>query len=793
MKKKIRSHVKRLKAQNIKHPMSPGKYRKKLRIARRKDFFRIFLRVVGCLVIALAVLFIAGNMFMYKKTGETLFSCAKEAKEIVGESSPDDFRRAETTFIYSSDGTKIAELAEDEDATYLTYDEIPANVINAFVAVEDRTFWKNSGVDYKGIARVLLNYIKSRGTVSEGASTITQQLARGVYLSNEKTMLRKVREIFIARQLTKKYSKEDIMEFYCNTCCFANGIYGVEDAAEKYFSRHINELTLSETAYICAIPNRPEYYNPLKEPENALTRRDKILNDMEECGYISGDACQLALAETVTVLTPEEANAFYNYETTYAINCAVRYLMKQDGFEFRYEFDSDDDYNSYANEYDEYYAQAKHKLYTGGYEVYTTIDLDAQDAMQEILDEQLSFSDSLTSEGIYELQGAMTVIDNSTGKVTAIIGGRTQEGSDNVYSLNRAYQGYAQPGSSFKPIAVYTPALCSGYNPNSILKNIDVDEAKTSNYEDINKMDGNDVTLRSAVEKSLNGCAYWLFNQLTPRLGLSYVTNMGFTKIMPGDYTLSAALGGLTYGVTTVEMANAYYTLENHGEYIQTDCIDSIYDSDGNNIYKGYETKTIYDREAADEMTDVMEGVLTDGTASNSSWYSYTGTEAAGKTGTTNDNKAGWFCGYTPYYTIAVWVGCDTPKTVNGLQGGTYPLYIWKEAMLEMIDGLPARYFDLQFDTSGWDTAVEDEEESPDEVIDDEETEEDEETDEITDAVTDDVPDSIQGDAGEPDEAWDDDEEEVETDSGDDTGNADQGVDDTGDTVGTEDVDAGNT
>ncbi|MCC8017674.1 MAG: transglycosylase domain-containing protein, partial [Lachnospiraceae bacterium] len=695
-KKQIKSHVKRLKIQQQKHPVSREKYREKLRIARRKDFFRRFWKAVGVFLIVIAALFAAGNLFLYQKTGETLFSIAKDAKETVADSTEEDFMYAQTTYVYSADGTQIAELAEDTDATFLEYDEIPANVVNAFVAVEDRSFWTNSGVSVKGIIRVCVNYVRTGGEVAEGASTITQQLARGTFLTNEKTTIRKIREIFIAWELTKKYSKEEIMTFYCNTCCFANGIYGVEDAANEYFGKSADELTLSETAYICAIPNRPEYYNPLKSPENALTRRDKILEDMEECGYITAAECEQAVAQTITVIEPEEEDdTFYNYEVTYAINCAVRYLMTEDGFEFRYSFDSTEDYEEYSAEYDEYYAQAKHKLYTGGYQVYTTIDLEAQSSLQGILDEELAFSETLTDDGIYELQGAMTVIDNETGKVVAVVGGRSQDDIDNVYSLNRAYQGYAQPGSSFKPLVVYTPALAEGYTASSMLYNIDVDTAKTKTVSEIASMTGSQITLRSAVEQSKNGAAYWLFSLITPNVGLSYVTDMGFSRIVPDDYNMSAALGGLTYGVTTVEMSNAYYTLENHGEYTQTDCLEAIYDSDGENIYEGYESKTVYNREAADEMTDILKGVLTSGTARKAAWSSASDIEAAGKTGTTNDNKAAWFCGYTPYYTIAVWVGCDTPKTVSGLEGGTYPLNIWKAAMLYMTDGLPQQSFDL--------------------------------------------------------------------------------------------------
>lgn len=695
-KKKIRSNVKRLQLQQKRHPMSQKVYQKKLRIARRKDFFRNFARVIVILCIAFLVLFAGGNFMLKQKTGQTVFSCMKEARRIVEESTPEDFRYAQTSYIYSDDGTELTTLSEDIDATYLTYDQIPADVVHAFVAVEDRSFWENSGIDYKGIVRVLLNYVRTGGKVKEGASTITQQLARGRFLTNDKTIIRKINEIFIARELTKKYSKEQIMEFYCNTCCFANGIYGVEDAAQAYLHKSASELTLSETAYICSIPNRPEYYNPLKEPANAIKRRDKILGDMYECGYITKEEEKAATAETIQVAHVEEDETFYNYEVTYAINCTIRYFMKLDGFEFRYRFDSDEDYAYYTELYDEAYQQAKHRLYTGGYKVYTTMNLDAQRELQEILNENLAFSEEKTENDIYKLQGAMTVIDNETGKVVAMIGGRSQDEISKTYSLNRGYQGYAQPGSSFKPLAVYAPALDNGYGPSDSLKNINVKAAQKMTSAEIDKMSGGSMSLRNAVVRSENGCAYWLMNKLTPKVGLSYVHNMNFSKIMPEDYTLSSALGGLYYGTTTVEMANAYYTLQNHGEFTQTDCIASVIDTYGKEIYEAPESTVVYDSKAADTMTDILKGVITSGTARRMNWYASSSTEAAGKTGTTNDYKAGWFCGYTPYYSIAVWVGCDTPVTVNGLNGGTYPASIWKDAMLYMIQDKPAAKFELE-------------------------------------------------------------------------------------------------
>lgn len=699
-KKKVRSHVKRVKLQQKKNPVSQEKYEKRLKVARKKDFFRRLRNVIVILAIAFCALFAAGNLMLKKATGQTLIGCMREAKNLVDSSTPDTFRLAQTSYIYSDDGTQLAALAESEDATYLSYEDIPADVVNAFVSVEDRTFWNNSGVDYKGILRVCVNYVKTKGQVAEGASTITQQLARGTFLSNEKTLSRKIKEIFIARQLTKKYTKEQIMEFYCNSCCFANGIYGVEDASQKYFGRSVSDLSLSETAYICAIPNRPEYYNPLKNSENAISRRNKILQDMYECDYITKDAGDAALAENITVAeVSDEEDTFYNYEATYAINCAIRYLMKQDGFEFKSHFEDDADYDTYNAYYDEMYKQAKHKLYTGGYKVTTTMNLKAQKNLQKIFDKELAFNTKVDeSTGIYQFQGAMTVIDNETGKVVAMIGGRSQDELQQTYSLNRGFQSFKQPGSSIKPLVIYTPALEEGYDANSTLTEIDVKAAKKSTSEKISKMSGKKMSLRYAVEDSKNGCAYSLYNIITPKVGLSYIENMNFSKIVQQDYTLSSGLGGLHHGTNTVEMANAYSTLENHGEYRQADCISSILDASGNEIYEEPESKTVYTRSASDQMTDILEGVLNSsaGTAKGLKWSSASDVAAAAKTGTTNDNNVGWFCGYTPYYTISVWVGYDYPKSVKGLWGNTYPAYIWKEAMLYMIDGKDEADFDLE-------------------------------------------------------------------------------------------------
>lgn len=629
---------------------------------------------------------------LYSKYKPLYDEYSLEAKGYVQNSSISDFALPESSMLYDKDGVVIATLCEDSDLEYLSYESIPEEAIQAFIAVEDRTFWDNNGYDLKGIIRVGTRYLITKGEEVHGASTITQQLARLKFLTNEISLERKAKEILIAIELTKNYSKRQIMEFYVNNICYGNNIYGLESASKAYFNKRADELSLSQIAYLCALPNRPTYYNPFKNPERAISRRDKILDDMVECGYISERECRVAKLEDIEI---SSKNTVYNdYETTYATDCAVRYLMKLDGFEFRYEFNDNADYSAYHAMYNNEFERKKHDLYVGGYHIYTSLDMNLCNNMQEILDNQLAFSEELDEEtGIYALQGAVTVIDNETGKVVALVGGRSQETDSQIYSFNRAYQAYRQPGSSIKPLIIYTPVIELGYTPDTIVEDISVAQAKAGKM-NVQLMSGSKMTLRTAVEKSRNGVAWKTFDLITPQVGISKIVDMEFSNLCPDDYWGSAALGGFTNGVTTVEMASAYYALANHGEWVQPTCITSIRDSKGNEIYREPNTKQVYTSYATDTMEDILEGVVTKGTASKMQWYNSSGTTVFAKTGTTNESKDGWLCGATPYYSMAVWVGYDTPRTLTNLYGATYPAQIWKDCMLSLIEGKSVKDFE---------------------------------------------------------------------------------------------------
>ncbi len=664
---------------------------RRLRIVLRAMFRVLRAVILTLLILSVVILLAVGGVAFYK-----LYPIYQDYKEqiagVVEESTPETFRLQEASYIYDANGEILAKLTGDEDSTYLTYDEIPQNAINAFVAIEDRTFWENPGIDIKGIFRVGINYLRTEGQEVHGASTITQQLARNRFLTREVSIERKVKEILIALDLTKKYTKEQIMEFYINDISFANTYYGLQAAAKGYFGKDADELTLSQTAYLCAIPNSPTYYNPYRHPENAIARRDKILDDMLEMGYITQREYEEAVAETITV--QRQQVPMRNYETTYAIDCAVRYLMRRDGFQFQYGFRSQEEYRAYEERYNEVYNQERDALYTGGYNLYTSLDPGKQQLLQEAVDSVLSFDGETADNGIYALQGAATAIDNSTGKVVAIVGGRSQE--TDTYTLNRAFQSDRQPGSTIKPLIVYAPALENGYKSTTKVRNINIDSAKEKGA-DVKSLPGESLELRRAVELSRNGVAWYIYDDITPDVGLAYLTQMRFDNIVPDDYYPATSLGGFTHGATTEEMAGAYAALTNRGVYRDPTCIEKMINNQGEDIFEEYPAVQVYQESSAVMMTDILTGVIKRGTASSMGWQGEI--EAAGKTGTTNASKDGWFCGMTPYYTISVWVGYDQPKMLSSLYGATYPASIWKRAMQGMIEGLgPASFAEPETD-----------------------------------------------------------------------------------------------
>ena len=632
---------------------------------------RVIKRLLVLILIMITVfVIIMGGLFLPR-----IVQYYQYAKDVVNGSSAKDFQSGDTSYIYDSKGEVIVKINDGTDSAYISYAEIPQSVIDAFVSIEDRSFWENGGYDIKGIARVLVRYIRSRGDEVHGASTITQQLIKNTYLTSEVSLERKIKEILMAHFMTKKYSKEEIMEFYCNNVYFANGYYGINAAANGYFNKNAAELTLGEASYLSSIPNSPTYYNPLVHPEHTVERQKNILEAMTDMGYITAKEKEDALSEDIQLKSTKMK--YNDYMASYAIDCAARWLMKQNRFKFRYVFRDMKSYRKYQKKYEKAYEEAKADLTRAGYHIYTSLDQSKQKKIQQIVNDNMSTISVSKTDGIYDMQSAVTVIDNASGKVICSIGGRTQK-KLGYYTLNRSFQSYRQPGSSIKPLIVYAPAIDSGYTSDSVLTSVDVVAARNQYAV---QMGGSKLSLEYSLQHSVNGSAWWLFTKIGCSRGLGYIAEMEFSHVCPDDYTAASALGGLSYGTNTEEMAGAYSTLANHGQYRETTCITKITDNSGKELYREKKPVQVYSVKAADTITDIMKGVLTSGTATGIHWYKDTKTEAACKTGTTNDNKDGWLCGYTADYTVSVWVGYDN------LSSGRYISGIYMERYYDVSAG----------------------------------------------------------------------------------------------------------
>lgn len=650
---------------------------------KRKKKHRKFWLFVKIQALLFLVVLGAGAYYVFGGYAQEVEALKADAEHLVRGSTEATFRENQTSILYDAEGGVISTLKGERESYYLEYEDIPVNAVAAIVSIEDKKFFRHDGVDYMALLRAV-KAMAENGKVTQGGSTITMQLARNIFISQEKTWQRKVEEIYIAWNLEEKYTKDQIMEFYLNNIYFGNGYYGIQSASRGYFNCDVDELSLSEIAFLCAIPNNPTLYDPLTNMENTLARRDRILYNMEVDGKISEVAYANAIVEELSLERPRAAEK-NDYVETYAYYCATRALMELEGFAFCNEFETVADEEAYDENYAELYAECQRKLYTGGYQIYTSLDLDLQDELQTAVDDTLEEFDTVNEEGVYELQASAVCINNDNGYVQAIVGGRKQDFAG--YTLNRAYQSFRQPGSAIKPLLVYTPLFERGKTPESIV----VDEPIEDGPKNANGIYSGETTLRTAVEKSINTVAWRLYGELSPEAGLAYLKNMNFSKIESNDYRLSTALGGFTNGMSAVEMASGYAALANDGKYRTPTCIVKILDGSGNVVYAStQEEKQVYRQNAARMMTDVLTGVFTNGTARG---LELSNMPCAGKTGTTNDQKDGWFVGYTRYYTTSVWVGYDMPQKLEDLMGYTYPGEIWQTFMEVAHEDKEARAF----------------------------------------------------------------------------------------------------
>jgi len=561
-----------------------------------------------------------------------------------------------SSHIYDSAGNEIAIIHATENRVPVKIEQIPVNLQNAFVAIEDNRFYEHNGVDPRGLMRAVYTNV-IRQEIAEGGSTITQQLAKNAYLTQDRTFKRKIQEIFLALQLEKQYTKQEILELYLNQIYFGQGAYGVQAAAKTYFGKNVEDLNLSECAMLAGIPKSPNYYSPFNNLNAAIARRNTVLDQMITYGYISFNEANAAKSSELVLAPPNMPEK--HKDAMYFIEYVTQLLV------------------------DRYGADA---VYKEGLKVYTTIDLDMQRMAEEALLTYLP-EDYTDANGIVQPQGAIVAIEPKTGYIRAMVGGR---GTD---QFNRATMAERQPGSAFKPF-VFIAGLENGYTPDTVIEDspINIDGWRPQN--DSRRFSGN-VTLRTVATFSMNVPTVKMAQALGMDKAIYYAQEMGISTFVldgdPNDANLATALGGLTRGVTPLEIASAYGTFANSGVHVPHVAITKVLDRNGNIIHEVVpEGRQVVSPEGAADLTSMLEDVITRGTGKGAA----IGRPAAGKTGTTSNYNDAWFVGYTPDLVASVWIGNDDNSSLDGIMGGTLPATIWSHFMQNALLNVPAHDFD---------------------------------------------------------------------------------------------------
>lgn len=573
-----------------------------------------------------------------------------------------EFSPSLTSYIYDANGEVLARLYK-ENRVKVSIDRIPRDLKNAIVAAEDDKFYNHHGINLMAIVRALWVDLR-KGAAVQGGSTITQQLAKNAFLSHKRVLSRKLQELLWTIQIERKYSKEEILESYLNIIYFGHGAYGVQAASQLYFGKDVDDLTLPEAALLAAVPRGPGYYSPIEHPEAARRRRNWVLDRMYELGYITAAEAEAAKATPIQLARrkPKERVA------PYFVDYVVQQLVDRYGEE---------------------------KVFTGGLRIYTTLDKDLQKIAEEELLRGLP-KGPVDENGLQQPQGALVCIDPATGYIRAMVGGR---GND---KYNRAVLATRQPGSAMKPF-IYTAAIEQGLTPATVVVDEPVEYVLKNGEiwapQNYHKDFRGPVTLREALEDSINIVAVKLLDRIGVETVVKLAKKMGIsTLVEKGRYNdmglAPLALGGLTRGVTPLEMASAYGVFANQGIWVEPVAITKVVDSEGNVLEEARpHRRVVLSEQTAYIMTDMMRGVVERGTGRRAN----IGRPAAGKTGTAQNYTNGWFIGFTPDLVTAVWMGNDEQNEemiYNGVRYGSWnAAEIWGSFMRRALKDKPVRDF----------------------------------------------------------------------------------------------------
>jgi len=638
---------------------APKKNRKK---KRTFSLYR-FLRFIALFL--LVVILVSGSVAL-----GTAYAWIKSARPL---NVDELFDLSQTTYIVDENDKLIDKLHANENRTMVTLDQIPKDLQNAFIAIEDKRFRKHNGIDPYRIMGAVKADLKS-GKASQGGSTITQQLIKNIYLTPDKLFKRKIVEMYYALQLERRFTKDQILEAYLNTIGLGHNVAGVKAAALYYFGKELNQLTLAECAIIAGITRYPATYSPYLNFEKSTERKELILREMLNQGFITQEDHDEALHQEIK-LSKVQKEVESTYFSDMIINDVIDTLQNKLGLSKE---------------------EAEIKLYNGGLKIIATIDTQIQATLEETFKNTKLFPESKEdSNGILQPEAAAIIIENGTGEIKAVMGGRSEKVRR---GLNRATQSLRQPGSTIKPLAVYAPALDNGYTVGTVIDDAPVayGNFKPRNYS--NNFKGL-VTVREGIQHSTNVVAVKIVQDIGIKRSMEYLKKFGITTLVTrndnsvrNDEGLSSiALGGLTKGVKPIEMAAAYSVFPNKGVYIKPISFTKILDKDGNVIFENKPEKSkVLSEQVSYLMVDIMKGVVKGGTGGNAALSKM---PVAGKTGTTTKNVDAWFTGYSPYYTASVWIGHDEPKPMN-FTGGSYPAKLWKAIMEEVHKDLKVKDFE---------------------------------------------------------------------------------------------------
>ncbi len=601
--------------------------------------------------------------------GSTLLWVRKDLPDI---KVLEDFSPPVVSRVFDKDGELVGEFFIQKRLP-VALREIPEIMIEATIAFEDRKFYRHWGIDIIGIARAFLQNIKA-GRTKQGASTITQQLARNLFLTQERTVVRKMKEALLAIQIERRYSKDEILTMYFNQIYYGNGAYGIEAAALSFFGKHSRELTLHEAALLAALPKSPIYYDPFKNPERALIRRNVVLNSMTETGVISKEVAERA--KNAPLGLQSHIDVFK--DAPYFVEEIRRRILERYG---------------------------ENMLYRNGLDIYTTLDKDMQKKANVAVEKWLVQTEKMyrfkfvrdtierdTSGNITKyIQGALVALEAETGAVRALVGGRDFEDSE----FNRATQAKRQPGSAFKPF-VYTACIENGFTPSDEVLDIPIVmvsggvEYSPANYD--HKFTG-PITLRKALALSRNLAAVRLIRYIGEQTVVEYAKRMGIKSKLKAVPSL--ALGACE--VTPLEITAAFAVFPNLGVRVEPYFIERIVHRESDDLIHEHEVRKeeVITPAAAYVMIDLMSSVIDMGTAVGVRIEGF-GRPAAGKTGTTDNYSDAWFIGFTPDLVCGVWVGFDTRKKITrGASGATFAVPLWTRFMREALKGKPVKRFSV--------------------------------------------------------------------------------------------------